>query len=577
LARLTYDLALAGYRWEKAREHPRYFLPWVAAPDSRSGDLFHFATVSREEAADLEIPFMGKEFQVRGTARGESSWLWQRDYLDWIMDNPFTVTLKARQLGVSWIWDATILWDLIFFPGVDDLIYSIKEEDAIEQVNRIWDIWLTVPEWMKEMAGLTVLKPFGAARPSSRIEFEHPDGRVSTVTGMPATKKAGHSRVARRVLFDEGAHQEFARQIWKAIIPAAGDAGGNIGAVSTANGVSDGHGGGNFFHEVYTGAGGVEYPNVKAIFLPWHNHPARTQEWYEGLNLDKQSKAEQYPEDDDEAFLLTGSPFFDLTALQYYSRAARVEPQLQGEWVYFHGPRNKARFQPEEGGVLEVYRRPEKGHDYVLGADVATGMGTDYSVAVVLDLADGAPCAQIRMKADYAEFARQVHFTAEWYEHALVGIEKGGGYGDTVIAYLRDGHEGRKSYINLYRHRAYDDRKRKLKAQYGFPMSATTRPKVVSELAKWVNGKQLPWVPRRFAVEARSFVRRDTRPSPRAADGANDDAVLALGIALEMYSLHGQHRHDVRKTQAAPEGFRERSVNDPRVALMKNDDPRSRA
>ncbi len=512
----------------------------------------------------------------RGTHRGEMSWLWQRDYLDWIIDNPFTVTLKARQLGVSWLWDATILWDLVFFPGIDDLIYSIKEEDAIEQVNRIWDIWLTVPDWMKEMAGITVLKPFGSARPSSRIEFEHPDGRVSTVTGMPATKKAGHSRVARRVLFDEGAHQEFARQIWKAIIPAAGDLGGNIGAVSTANGVSDGHGGGNFFHEVYTGAGGIEYPNVKKIFLPWHNHPGRTQEWYEGLNLDKASKAEQYPEDDDEAFLLTGSPFFDLEALQYYSRAARVEPQFQGEWHHYHGPKNKARFRKEEGGVIEVYRKPESGHDYVIGADVATGEGSDYSVAVVLDLADGAPCAEIRMKSDYTGFTRQLHFTAEWYNHALVAVEKGGGYGDTVIAYLRDGHEGRKSYINLYRHRAYDDRKKKLKTTYGFPMTAPTRAKVVSELAQWINTRQIPWVSRRFSAEARTFVRRDTRPSPRHSDGAHDDAVFALGIALEVYSRYGDHPHDVRKLQKAPVSFMARGNTDPRADQARTTDPRRR-
>lgn len=575
MARLTSEQALAGYRWEKARSHPRYFLPWVSAPDSRSGDVFRFATVTKEEADDLEIPFVGVEHKVRGTVRGQTSWLWQRDYLDWIMDNPFTVTLKARQLGVSWIWDATILWDLVFSAGIDDLIYSIKEEDAIEQVNRIWDIWLTVPDWMKEMAQLTVLKPFGSARPSSRIEFEHPDGRVSTVTGMPATKKAGHSRVARRVLFDEGAHQEFARQIWKAIIPAAGDAGGNIGAVSTANGVSDGHGGGNFFHEVYTGAGGIEYPNVKAIFLPWHHHPTRTQEWYEGLNLDKQSKAEQYPEDDDEAFLLTGSPFFDLEALQYYSRAARVEPLFQGQWTYFHGPRNRARFQKEEAGVIEVYRKPEEGHAYVLGGDVATGEGNDYSVAVVLDLADGAPCAEIRMKADYVEYTRQIHFTAEWYNHALVGIEKGGGYGDTVIAYLRDGHEGRKPYINLYRHRAYDDRKKKMKTTYGLPMSPPVRAKVVSELAQWVNNRLLPWVTRRFAKEARTFVRRDVRPSPRHADGSNDDSVFALGIALEMYAVYGQHKHSIRNRQQAPKGFRERSDVDPRLATTRNTDPRS--
>ena len=77
---------------------------------------------------------------------------------------------------------------------------------------------------------------------------------------------------------------------------------------------------------------------------------------------------------------------------------------------------------------------------------------------------------------------------------------------------------------------------------------------MVSELAQWVNNKQLPWVSRRFSTEARTFVRRDVRPSPRHADGANDDAVLALGIALEIYSTYGDHKHDVRKQQAAPTG-----------------------
>ena len=122
------------------------------------------------------------------------------------------------------------------------------------------------------------------------------------------------------------------------------------------------------------------------------------------------------------------------------------------------------------------------------------------------------------MKADYVEFTRQLHFTGEWYNHALIGVEKGGGYGDTVISYLRDGHEGRRSYINLYRHRAYDDRRKKLKTSYGLPMTAATRAKVVAELARWVNGKALPWVSRRFSVEARTFDLRGF-PATTAVDG----------------------------------------------------------
>lgn len=560
-----------------AQTHPRYFLPHVTCPDSRGGGLFKFATLTEQESEHLGMPFYGAVVPTKKgeTTRGETSWIWQREYLDEIIDNPFTVTLKARQLGISWIWDAVILWDLCFFPGVDDLIYSIKEDDAIEQVNRVWDMWLSLPEWFKACLNLTVLKPYGGARPTQRIEFEHADGRVSTVTGMPATKKAGHSRVARRVLFDEMAHQEFAREIWKAIIPAAGDLGGNIGGVSTANGMSDGQGGGNFFHEVYTGAGGIDYPNVLPKFLPWHMHPSRTQEWYLGLNLDRASKAEQYPEDDDEAFLLTGHPYFDLEALQYYSRVGRVDPEFTAEFQTYSNNKASARLSKVVGGPIEVYRRPQADGKYVIGVDTATGDGEDYSVATVLDLKDGAPCAELRMKGSDIDFTRQLHFLGNWYKcgkiPAMIGVEDQGGYGKVVIAYLRDGHEGRRPYMNLYRHREYDDRKKKLKSKLGFPMNVSTRPKIVSELGQWVNKRLFPWVTRRFSVEARTFIRANSRPSPRAADGSHDDTIMSCGIALEMYSVYGEHPDDIRKKNVMPTE-RSASKEDPRT--VATGDPR---
>jgi len=548
---VTPELKLEYGRYYAAKSHPRYFLPHLVAPDSRRGELFQFATLNEIEAEWLQMPFLGKDLYKGRDPVGETSWLWQRDYIDWILDNPFTATLKARQLGISWIWDAVILWDLIFFAGIDDLIYSIKEDDANEQINRIWDLYLSVPEYMKST--LRILKPYGQnSRPSNRIEIEHPDGRVSTVTGMPATKKAGHGQVARRVLFDEAAHQDYARQLWKAIIPAAGDLGGNVGAVSTANGMSDGAGGGNFFHEVYTGAGGVDYPEVQARFLSAFTHPMRDQKWYDNLNLDPSSKAEQYPLDEDEAFLLTGNPFFDLKALQYYSRDGKVEPKFQGEFKTYSNNKASARFE-KGGGCIDVYRAPEKDGLYGIGADVATGSGADYSVAGVISLNDGAPVAELRMKADYKDFTRQLHFLGLWYNHARIAVERGGGYGDVVIAYLRDGHEGRKPYPLLYRDEEFVDPARRRKAHYGFPMNKQNRAMVISELNEWINGRVWPWLTRRFRTEARTFVRQMTGTSPRAEDGTNDDTILAWGIALAMYQRYGVgHKFDRKKHTKAP-------------------------
>ena len=46
-------------------------------------------------------------------------------------------------------------------------------------------------------------------------------------------------------------------------------------------------------------------------------------------------------------------------------------------------------------------------------------------------------------------------------------------------------------------------------------------------------------MPMETILECKTFVRRDTLPSPRAAEGTNDDRVMALAGALEMYRRYG--------------------------------------
>lgn len=522
-------------RWKYALQHPAFLLQFVTCPDSRSGDTFQFELLSEEECDLVDAPYR------------KSGWEWQREYIDWCEENDQTVTLKGRQLGVSWVWDGLLLADVVLYAGIDDLVYSIKEDDAAEQINRIWDMYLTLPSDFTDH--LNVIKPFGGSRPSNRIELEHPDGRISTITGMPATKKAGHSRVARRVLFDEAAHQEYARELWKALVPAAGDKGGKMGAVSTANGMSDGRGLGNFFHELWIGSGRANYPNVKRKFLSWRLHPDRNDAWYAKVPLDAASKAEQYPDTPDEAFLLSGTPFFATDALYFYAKQV-VEPVKRGGFRPMTGTPSTGVWDSQLP-YIEVFRLPEEGHRYVMACDVAKGTGLDFSVGAVIDLSDGAPVAEIHMQATYEDFSEQVHFLALWYKTPRLAIEVGGGFGDTVIAHLRDGHKGRKAYPRLYRHRSYRMPTRPQTEQLGFPMNAATRPKVIDGLATWINDKLIPWIPEGLLDECKTFVRRETSPSPRAADGANDDRVMAYAIAYEMYSEYAEHPHSTRKKALA--------------------------
>lgn len=530
------ELAKREIRLRAAKEHPAFFLHWVDCVDSRSGDVFKFTLLSEDECQEVYADFHGKD------------WVWQREYLDWILETEQTITLKGRQLGVTWVWAGLALWTALFRPGADVLIYSIKEDDASEVVGRIWDMFISLPEPFSSM--VTVIKPTRGVRPSTRIEFQHPDGRVSTISGMVATKSAGHGRSAALVVFDEASRQEYARDLWKAVVPAMGDKGGKLGVVSTANGMSDGRGKGNFFHELWTGAGRAGYPKLQKRFLGWYLHPDRDVRWYDSVSLPEAEKAEQYPNDEDEAFLLSGSPFFATKAMRHYAQK-KAPIQYLAEWrINPHKPTLAKLVKGE--GPIEVYEEPQPGHKYAIASDVATGSGTDFSAAAVIDLGNGKPVAELYMKGAYDQFTDQLHFLGLWYSDrerlpARLAVEIGGGYGDTVIAYLRDGLKGRKPYPRLYRYRGFERPDRPQTIRYGFPMNAKTRPKIINELRKWIEDELLEWMPPGLFDECKTFVHRDTKPSPRAQDGCNDDRVMAWAIALELYSEFGEHQHDRKK------------------------------
>ena len=78
-------------------------------------------------------------------------------------------------------------------------------------------------------------------------------------------------------------------------------------------------------------------------------------------------------------------------------------------------------------------------------------------------------------------------------------------------------------------------------------MNAKTRPKVINELRTWIEDQLLDEMPPGLFDECKTFVHRDTRPSPRAQDGCNDDRVMAWAIAFELYSEFGEHEHDRKK------------------------------
>jgi hypothetical protein len=494
-------------------------MSFMSAPDERTGETFSFEHLRSEEAAGL------------------SGWGWQREFFLWMYDGHRTITLKARQLGATWIGCGACVVDTLILPGSLCLIYRQKEEEAVENVRRCWSLFCSLPPHLR--MGVEVITPARGALPSTEMKLRHPSGEISRIVAMSSASASGHGKTARRVLLDEHSRIDRVGEITKAVQPAAGKT-GRIAIISTANGVSNPDTGeGNQFHWTWVNA---DTAGWQKRFLPWSSHPDRDQVWYDNdpevRGLKSHERAEQYPANEDEAFTLTNRTFFDPDDLAaYYELVGK--PLYRADFVVLS--RAQARLKRRSDGRLTVYADPKPDRKYAIGVDVASGRGRDWSVAYVVDLSNMELAAEYRARLDADIYATQLHYLGRFYNTATIAVETAGGWGEAVIIPLRDGREGRPPYPKMYRHIMSSRPSLDEARVFGFPTNMKTRPLILNQFEKAVRERALPFVTRALLDEMKTFNLHDHGTSPRAQDGAHDDCVMACAISLEMFRLYGFH------------------------------------
>jgi hypothetical protein len=187
-----------------------------------------------------------------------------------------------------------------------------------------------------------------------------------------------------------------------------------------------------------------------------------------------------------------------------------------------------------------------------MAVDTATGKGADYSAATVIDLDSMGFVAKIHGKMGAEMLATQVHYLGRWFNDAMVAPEQGGGYGEALTIFLRDGKDGRPPYPNVYRHRHELRTDRLTQKTYGFPMTVKTRPLVIETLDRALREKALPWLDAEALSEYHTFVHASSNPSPRAQDGCNDDRVMADAVAVELFRQRGSVDRKRRRRDGEP-------------------------
>lgn len=490
----------------------------------------------------------GVEFGFNMDSEGD--WAWQKDVVRWQQENKRTIFLKARQIGVTWIGCALSLWTALYQPGSLCLMYRQKHADAIKLAERCYYQFNSLPKHLQNKA--KVIKPTRDAPPGEQgIWFQFPDGKISRIQPQSSADASGHGETSAFVLLDEFARIDNAPEIMKAVSSAVGQT-GRLFIISTANGVSNDQGGGNYFHYLWSHA---DEQGLAKQFLSWRLHPDRDEKWFtsspEILNLRPWERAEQYPDNEHEAFAITSANYFDAEAMHDYASLIR-EPEYRCEFV--RTMPGRAKLAKKENGWISVFAEPEPDRKYAIGVDTATGRGLDYSAAYVVDLQHCSIVAEVHGKIENDLFAEQLAFLGNWYNRAILAIESAGGWGDAVTVDLRDGRDGRRPYPNLYRHRQFTRGDIAEHKPFGFPMTNKTRPQVLSHMEELVREKSVPFLPSGLLTEMQTFSRYNpNKPDaggtwPRAwPDGLHDDRVMACAIALEMYRQFGEHPEKVKR------------------------------
>ena len=537
---LREELRLLTVR-DLAQEDPKYLINEIRFFDPAQADNDNPSWVEFKmfPPADWNPPVEHlPNGEWRFTTAGSEDWYWQSLIVDWWKDPAFKkyLILKARQLGITLLACAYALWLLLYRPGSFSVAYSYTEEEAKKLVQTTWAMYKSLPQIL--VGNVEVITPLRAEEPAEWIKLKHPDGRISGFQALPATRKHGHGARVSFAIMDEVARMDYAKDIYTAINPATTRGRAKLVMISTANGVSNLEtGAGNYFHWLYHTK---REKKLAYRFLPWNLEPSRDEEWYaeEAMKLDDVERNQQYPLTENDAFTLSGDLFFDRDALEFY-RGETVPAIRTGHFVQVG--RRRANFISLRDGAIDIFQRPQPGGDYGIHTDCATGRGSDFTSAHVIDFSSGAIVAELHTKMEAPRLAMQLHYLGTWYNTALISVERQGGYGDAVIWALKDGNQNLPPYQRVYRHKKYTRGDRPISDEYGMPMGAKLRESLLTNLKDWIRLRQFPWLSQGDVDELGTFVYRETNPSPRAQDGCNDDRVLSLAGCVELFRQYGSH------------------------------------
>jgi hypothetical protein len=455
------------------------------------------------------------------------------------------IILKARQQGISTYCAGRVFWKTYFTPHARSVVmaHDSATSDALFNMSR---------NIIRNMDSL--YKPTELRSNAKEIVISSPHFKKDATGEKPVSSyrlytagspEAGRGTTPTIAHLSEIAFWQHDEKILAGLFQGISEAPGTeVILESTANGAQ------GEFYRLWRGAldGENEYT---PIFLPWFT----TSEYYREPPEDFERSSEEellvedhnlnngqlywrrlkiaeggelkfrqeYPATPDEAFITAGKSVFAMDKLK---KLLPAEPDKKMIFDF-----NSFTWEASKDGNLDIWEFPDWDSNYILAADVALGVGQDYSAAVVMDT-DRKVIALYRDNyIDPSKFGDLLFYLGRYYNNALLTVESNS-MGVATLSRL-----AQMNYINLYKQTKISAISKEEGMVPGFKTTQVTKPHIIGNLKNAVENDDI-WIASRTIIqELKDYVSTDSGRT-EAAPGCHDDTIMATAIALETLRTH---------------------------------------
>ena len=487
---------------------------------------------------------------------------YQIDSIKAFIKKRFNIYRKCRQCGISTLAGAFALWYALFFGHKTVLIVSKRDKDAKDFLKKNVKLaYNNLPPWMRQIWSTDPAT--GGMSNEHKIGF--PNG--STITSLTSSPETLRSNASSLNIIDEAAFMPHMDDMWAGGWPTP-QHGGHAIVISTVKGV------GNWYWRFWTDAESNQN-DFNPIIINWWDMTWNIEfddefsgetisicptkdlrkcetpqeiEMYgpywspwlerEYRNLTEKGDDSKFRQEVLAEFVGTGHTILSRQTLSVIGNTVAIhgkDYKTVGLQDYVN-PTTEEREALDFRDELWVWKKPNKGdqdkgeppHQYIMGCDVATGEGQDFSAVEVFDINEGEQVAELKIKVRPKVFAKMIDFIGRWYNTANAVVENTGIGSATCQELFED-----LAYPNVYRSR----RKRadlKVKAgRLGFSTTGQSKPLLDKSLIDGLGEDGYVICSNRLYKEAMIYVQlTETKTGAEPGPGNNDDLMISTALAL---------------------------------------------